>query len=212
MDKKSQGSTRERILKHAEILFSEKGFRAVTVREITQSAGSNLAAVNYHFKNKKNLYLEVFRTRWIPRTQRVHNFFKRTLAAQEKPTPETVIRSLARAYLQGPLSDKERRHHFMLMSREMATPTAAFELVTSQLLRPFSKEIELILGSVLPDDYTQERLRLSTICIFAMILHFDRARVLVTQVTGKEYDTAFKVRVIEHIVTFSLQGLGITET
>ena len=56
--------TRERILDTAEVLFAQKGFEAVSVREITAAASCNLAGVNYHFGNKENLYLEVFRSRW----------------------------------------------------------------------------------------------------------------------------------------------------
>jgi AcrR family transcriptional regulator len=50
--------TKERILDTAEVLFAQKGYRAVSVREITSAARCNLAAVNYHFGKKENLYLE----------------------------------------------------------------------------------------------------------------------------------------------------------
>ena len=63
--------TRERILDEAEILFAGQGYHAVSVREITSAAQCNLAAVNYHFGNKHNLYLEVFRSRVIPRAERL---------------------------------------------------------------------------------------------------------------------------------------------
>ena len=49
--------TRERILVEAETLFAEKGYEAVSIREITGAAECNLAAVNYHFGTKQNLYL-----------------------------------------------------------------------------------------------------------------------------------------------------------
>ena len=62
--------TRERVLDEAETLFAQKGYHAVSVREITTAAECNLAAVNYHFGNKQNLYLEVFRERWFPRDGR----------------------------------------------------------------------------------------------------------------------------------------------
>jgi len=58
--------TKERILNEAEALFAQKGYHAVSVREITTAAECNLAAINYHFGNKQNLYMEVFRSRWIP--------------------------------------------------------------------------------------------------------------------------------------------------
>src|SRR5690554_7795419 len=47
--------TCERILQAAEKLFSEKGYEATSLREITQLAEVNLASVNYHFGSKKGL-------------------------------------------------------------------------------------------------------------------------------------------------------------
>jgi AcrR family transcriptional regulator len=51
-------STKEKILSHAHKLFAEKGFNGVSVREISKAADVNLAAINYHFENKENLYKE----------------------------------------------------------------------------------------------------------------------------------------------------------
>lgn len=55
---KSQ-ETRQRILDAAESLFAERGFRAVSLREITTKAEVNLAAVNYHFGSKDSLVYDV---------------------------------------------------------------------------------------------------------------------------------------------------------
>lgn len=54
-------STKEKILKTAHKLFSEKGLSGVSVREIAKSCQVNIAAINYHFTNKENLYLETIR-------------------------------------------------------------------------------------------------------------------------------------------------------
>lgn len=56
-------STRDRILDAAEGLFAEQGFHLTTLRQITQGAGANLAAVNYHFGSKQALIGAVFRRR-----------------------------------------------------------------------------------------------------------------------------------------------------
>ena len=47
--------TRENILNAAEALFAERGYAATSLRAITQAAGANLAAVNYHFGSKEHL-------------------------------------------------------------------------------------------------------------------------------------------------------------
>jgi len=53
-------STKEKILETAAELFAEKGFDGTSVRDIAKAAEVNLAAINYHFKNKENLYLATF--------------------------------------------------------------------------------------------------------------------------------------------------------
>lgn len=58
--------THEKILDSAEKLFAENGFRATTLRQITRSAGVNIAAVNYHFGSKEALYVEVVQRRIRP--------------------------------------------------------------------------------------------------------------------------------------------------
>ena len=103
--------TKERILDTAEVLFAQKGYQAVSVREITSAARCNLAAVNYHFGKKENLYLEVFRSRWVPRATRIRESFRRALAGQDSLSPPKVVRALAQAFVEGPLSDEERLRH-----------------------------------------------------------------------------------------------------
>jgi AcrR family transcriptional regulator len=44
--------TRERLLEKAEILFAQKGYHAIGVRDITSAARCNMASVNYHSATK----------------------------------------------------------------------------------------------------------------------------------------------------------------
>ncbi|TVR66179.1 MAG: TetR/AcrR family transcriptional regulator [Gemmatimonadales bacterium] len=53
--------TRHRLLKAARRLFAERGFDGASVRAITGAAGTNVAAVGYHFGSKEELYKEVIR-------------------------------------------------------------------------------------------------------------------------------------------------------
>jgi AcrR family transcriptional regulator len=53
--------TKEKILVVANELFALKGYNGTSVRDIASKAEVNVAAINYHFKNKMNLFCEVFR-------------------------------------------------------------------------------------------------------------------------------------------------------
>ncbi|RQO82637.1 TetR/AcrR family transcriptional regulator [Acidovorax sp. FJL06] len=52
--------TRARLLQAALQLFSEKGFAQTSVRAIAQAAGTNVAAIAYHFGDKAQLYTATF--------------------------------------------------------------------------------------------------------------------------------------------------------
>lgn len=58
--------TKERILSAAQSLFAEKGFEAVSLREITTMAEANVAAVNYHFGSKDSLIEAVIVRHMMP--------------------------------------------------------------------------------------------------------------------------------------------------
>jgi hypothetical protein len=133
------------------------------------------------------------------------------LIAQDSASPPAVARALAEAFLIGPLSDEERFRHHQLMVRELGQSTEAFELVAEEVMRPFFKKIAEILRPSMPKGLEKERMMLNILSIFAMVLYFNFAREAVTRITGREYDEAFKTRLVEHITGFALAGLGVSE-
>ncbi len=54
-------NTRGIVIDAAGKLFAQRGYDAVSVRDITAAAGVPLGTVNYHFKGKDGLYLETLR-------------------------------------------------------------------------------------------------------------------------------------------------------
>jgi AcrR family transcriptional regulator len=201
--------TRERLLEKAETLFAQRGYHAVSVREITAAAKCNMASVNYHFNNKKNLYLEVFRSRWVPREQLMYAAFEKSVDCLDDPTPELVIQALSRAYLEGPLSEEEFRRHRQLIVRELNNPTEAFELAADLTLRPLFKKLYGLLNIFAPEDADEDNLSFDILSIFGIILYFNYSRPMVTRITGKTYDADFKARLIDQMVRFSLYGLSV---
>ena len=69
-DGRGPAATKDRILDAAEALFMEHGFEATSLRAITAAAAVNLAAVNYHFGSKEELFQAVLTRRLDPMNQR----------------------------------------------------------------------------------------------------------------------------------------------
>lgn len=203
-----EDDTQERLLTEAEILFAKNGYRGVTVREVTDAAQANLASVNYYFGSKNNLYLEVFRRRWIPRAQRINAAFAKRVSGM---LPESfgirdVVEALAHAILEGGFTEEERFRHHQLMGRELAEPTEAFELVIELAIRPMFRKV-IHQFSQAPDcPRTEEELALCCFSVFGMILYFNFARPVISAMTGRPYDSDFTARVVRHIVDFSSYG------
>lgn len=126
--------TRHRLLDVAESLFAEHGFAATSVRDITSAAECNLAAVNYHFGGKQNLYREVFRRRLAElRDQRIASI---AAARKDGGSLEAVLGAFAAAFIE-PLVDKSRGRWLMaLITREMLDPQLPGELFKSEFVDP----------------------------------------------------------------------------
>ena len=62
-------ATKNRILDAAEALFMEHGYEATSLRAITSAAEANLAAVNYHFGSKEELFQAILTRRLDPMNQ-----------------------------------------------------------------------------------------------------------------------------------------------
>lgn len=88
-----QPSRREKILNAAEELFSRRGYYGVSIRDITQLAGVQLALVNYHFGSKEKLYREVIRRRGVEHAAGMQKALDDALAGAQRRRlePETII-------------------------------------------------------------------------------------------------------------------------
>src|SRR5438876_1238178 len=65
----SGGNTNTLLGAAAEQLFMEHGFEATSLRQLTTAASVNLAAVNYHFGSKEELFQAVLTRRLDPMNQ-----------------------------------------------------------------------------------------------------------------------------------------------
>ena len=69
LEREAPVATKDRILDAAEALFMEHGFEATSLRQITATAGVNLASAHYHFGSKEELFEAVLTRRLDPMNQ-----------------------------------------------------------------------------------------------------------------------------------------------
>lgn len=88
--------TSAQILRTAETLFARHGVEAVSVRQIQEKAGANVAAVHYHFGSRDDLIRAVLRRRAEPLNARRIALLEALEAAHPTPAPlalEDVLRA-----------------------------------------------------------------------------------------------------------------------
>lgn len=111
--------TREKILKAAWILFSKDGFEAVSVRDITQHADVNLAAVSYHFGSKAGLIQEIVIEALVPMNRQRVRLLKE--AGDKAGGVENVqMRSLIESFVRPVVCPEEYGGCSDMMARLMA--------------------------------------------------------------------------------------------
>ncbi len=144
----SSGSTKERILGAAEVLFAQRGFDGASLRQLTTAAGVNLAAVNYHFGSKDKLVEEVFR-------RRLDALNERRLAALAKVAgaEDTTLEDVLEAFIR-PALDLSHDDSGALFMRVLARAFAEHDDAEfARLLPQLSKEelywrIDLVTGAL----------------------------------------------------------------
>lgn len=112
-------NTREKILKSAWKLFAKNGFETVSVRDITQDAGVNLASVNYHFGSKDGLIQEIVVKALVPMNKQRVRLLKK--AGDELGGVEKVqMNALIEAFVRPVVCPEEYGGSMDMMARLMA--------------------------------------------------------------------------------------------
>jgi AcrR family transcriptional regulator len=122
--------TRQRVLEAAAEVFAERGYRDATVQDICAGADANVAAVNYYFSSKLNLYRAVWEARMGHIPARL-----REMREMDAPAEELLARYISRrvehAFSTGPMMQIRAIIH-----REMGDPTEINEELRSRYLQP----------------------------------------------------------------------------
>jgi AcrR family transcriptional regulator len=124
LDSTSQ-DTKSRILDAAEHLFMEHGFEATSLRSLTSAASVNLAAVNYHFGSKEELFQAVLTRRLDAMNQeRIDLLAKLEREAGERPVAcEKILSAMLIPALRLARDEKRGGKNFLrLLGRAYADP------------------------------------------------------------------------------------------
>lgn len=205
--KKQDICTRERLLEGACEVFAKKGYRDATIADISERAGTNIAAVNYHFGDKETLYVEAWRLAFhkslevyppdggIPSDAPAEERFRgRILAAMQRF-----------AY--------PKNYEFEIMLKELTTPTGLLTEVMQESIEPLRHEFGSIVRELLGEHASERQVQLCRMSVMTQCLNLtfrERSRKYLSETGTKTDQPADNLKIEEiadHVTRFSLAGI-----
>jgi len=147
--------TKQRILDSAQYFFAREGFRGTSLRAITNRAGVNLAAINYHFGSKEALLKSVLERHLIPlNTVRMERLaYVRDTARQKQLRPS--VRDLLIAFVEPTLQYKDSSpdagDFIALIGRAFFDPDDTVRKAFLQLILPLYELIVATFREAMPE-------------------------------------------------------------
>jgi len=193
------GSIRRSILSAAEQLFAQKGYAAVSVKEIADSVNVNPAMIHYYFGSKRRLLEQVLEQALEPLAQAISSM----KAAGNASVPH-IVHLLLKTF---------SKHAYLpiLVVREVLLPGGVMQ-------RHFLAFLAPRLGGALPELLSREQaggrlrkdvdphigaLNLISLCAFPFI-----ARNLSEPALGISYDSAGLAKLEQHITMLLSEGFS----
>ena len=196
--------TQQRIIEAAGEIFADSGYRYTTIRDICRQAGANVAAVNYHFGSKKNLYLAVLR-------------YARLKAMEEHPfdledfvtgTPERRLYAFIRSLLARVLDKGVGSRFARLMAKELIQPTSAFDQIVREVINPSFAFLSVTMEQLFKKAVSREKTGLCCISIVGQVFYFYLSAPVIRALFHKEsFDSREIEAVADHITRFSLYAI-----
>ena len=196
--------TRERLLKVAGETFAEKGVRATTVREICDRAGTNIAAVSYHFGGKDQLYRHVLGSIFAY----IMGKYPPDLGQDEARTPRERLFAFVRSFLLRLLDPEQPAWHRRLMAREMAEPSPAMREAIEKGIRKAVGLLKQIVAEILGPDAEKQSVDRCVASVIGQCLFYHHGRHIAARVLPHVAIAPENVdNLARHIADFSLAGI-----
>jgi AcrR family transcriptional regulator len=207
MTERTTATTPARILEAATEIFGKKGFKAATIRCIADAAGANVAAINYHFRDKEGLYGAVLENLF----KKGFDKFPATLGLGDNPSPEDRLKAFIRGMFHrllsidgwAGLSGPGR-----LIAREFLEPTPSFEPIIEKYIRPQKKILMEIVEDLLGASPPHPIMSSCCLSVIGQCIYYAMGAPVIKKITQHSEPTKENIeRLAEFVWQFSLGGI-----
>lgn len=200
--------TKDRILRAAGIIFGKKGYKDATIRGIAKDAQVNIAAINYHFKGKEDLYRAVLEDVFHTGFTR----FPATLEIGPNADPKQRLRGFIRGMFYrlqsregwGGMSGQGR-----LIARELLDPSPAFTSVLNRYVKPHRDLLLTIIVDIMQINPGPEKLMPCALSIIGQCIYYALGSTLIQKISADTAHTEDNLdQLAESVWLFSLGGIA----
>lgn len=197
----------EKLVKAATVVFAEKGYQNTTVADICKRAGSNIAAVNYYFGSKDELYATV----WKRAFQEAMNVYPPDGGIAAGAPAEQRLHGLIRSHLHRVLDDGKLGCSGQILLREMTEHTEAIRHIHRDVIAPLRERTRGIIRELLGPSATEQNLSFCELSVVHQFiaLGFRKSKGKLPPIFKNEKITMDLIdQIAEHITFFSLAGIS----
>ena len=204
MSEKKVKPKAESILETAGEIFAERGFRKTTIREICKRSRVNLAAINYYFGDKEQLYLACLKYyQSISRQKYPLNFGINSL-----DSPKEKLSIFIQTFIFRLLEEGKTTLFGKLLAREFIESTGALDVLVKESIKPSFIQLSSIVKEVMGNNFDDKKVELCAMSILGQCLYFRNAKPVIFRLWHKKtYSNEDIKEIAEHIINFSLKGL-----
>lgn len=203
-NRKANSKTRAAIMEAAGKVFVEEGYAKATVRDICRQAGANIAAINYHFGDKKGLYLAVLKYY----QEIAFQTNPPDLGIKETQKPEEKLRTYIRSFLMRIMDEGRPAWFGKLLAREFTEPSWAFDILVKETIRPSFQILTGIVAAITGKETKDRKVLLSSMSVVGQCLYFRHSHPVISRLFPREVFGPKQIdELTEHITRFSLHGL-----
>lgn len=181
--KKDSELTRKKLIETAGELFAQKGFSAVTIREIAAASGTNLSAINYHFRDKESLYHDV-----LLEACDIASFSPEEQQQWLELDPAEALHKLTHETLKEYLSEDTSQWQTLLILQESKRQGPVFQKIMKEYLKPQTDFFAKLIASALKKNERDIEVQFKVVVLVGLLEIFGFYSHVVKAATPELFD------------------------